>query len=77
MNQTPGSDARTLYRVTFQAIDSAETYSYEADAHPLRSPRTVAFQLWHLHCQRGLPEIDLLSPVIENLGPIAGGEGSG
>jgi len=77
MNQIPYSNDRTLYRVTFQAIDSAETYSYEAEAHPLRSPRTVALQLWHLHCQQGLPEIDLLNPVIENLGPIAVGDGPG
>ncbi len=75
MNQTPYFGHRILYRVTFQATESAQTYSYEADAHPQRSPRIVAIQLWHLHCQQDLPEIDLLNPVIENLGPIPAGAG--
>lgn len=70
MTSTQPSDTRILYRVTFRATESTETFTYEADAHPLRSPRTVAHQLWHYHCQHGGPDIDLLNPVIENLGPV-------
>jgi hypothetical protein len=39
------------------------------DAHPLRSPCTVADQLWCFRCQRAGPGIDLLNPASENLGP--------
>lgn len=63
-------DIRIRYRVTFHATDSAETFTYTADAHPQRTARTVAVQLWLRHCQLGRPDVDLRNPQIEDLGPI-------
>lgn len=57
------------WRVTFtDAENPAVGYVYEADAHPARTGRTVAHQLWLWHCQHDGAEIDMLNPVVEDLG---------
>ncbi|MBD0739823.1 hypothetical protein [Streptomyces sp. CBMA29] len=59
--------ATYAWLVTFTEEDSETTWAYEVEAALPRRPRVVAHMAWVQHNRLGRPEVDFMSPVVQEM----------